>query len=171
MLRPIRDANQALRATGVPITPRHRSRPRNGRSANGHRAMARRTRSATSRRPPLRGHYLAMAKFANHLQSLCLNGGGGGNRKHRISSRFRQLRVITGNRILSYRKRKTAKSMFGKTLCQLAKSNAIPRREGRTWETCPSPRPWGRSRARSCRALGMQTHESWRALCCGSWHK
>ena len=68
--------------------------------------------------------------------------GGGGNRKHPISCRIRQLRGIAGNRILGYRKQMTAKSTFGKTLCQLAKSNARVRREGRTWETCPPPRPW-----------------------------
>ncbi len=110
-----------------------------------------------------------IAEFTNHKQSLVLSSGGGGNRKHRISSRFAQLRVITGNRILSYRKQKTGKSMFGKPLCQVAKSNARLRREGRTWETCPPPRPWARSRARSRRALGMQSRESWRAPSCGCW--
>ena len=43
---------------------------------------------------------------ANRRQSLRLFGGGGGNRKHRISRRFRQLQVIKGNRILSQRKQK-----------------------------------------------------------------
>jgi SagB-type dehydrogenase family enzyme len=62
-------------------------------------------------------------------------------RKHQIPPRIRQLPAITGNRILSYRNQTTAKSTFGKTLCGLANSNARPRREGRTWETCPPPRP------------------------------
>jgi hypothetical protein len=97
-------------------------------------------------------------------------GGGGGNRKHRISSRFAQLRVITGDRIPSYRKQKTAKGTFGKPFCQVAKSNAKPCREGRTWETYPPPRPWGGWRARSCRVLGMQSREIWRAPSCGYWH-
>jgi len=38
---------------------------------------------------------------ANLRQSLRLFGGGGGNRKPRISRRFAQARVVTGNRILS----------------------------------------------------------------------
>ena len=37
----------------------------------------------------------------NPRPSLRLFSGGGGNRKHRISRRATQLRVITGNRILS----------------------------------------------------------------------
>jgi hypothetical protein len=95
--------------------------------------------------------------------------GGGGNRKHRISSRFAQLRVITGDRIPSYRKQKTAKGTFGKALCQLAKWKRRRCGEGRTWETCPPRRPWARSRARSSRALGTQTLATWRAPCCGYW--
>jgi hypothetical protein len=98
-----------------------------------------------------------------------LSSGGGGNRKHPISRRIRQLRVIAGNRIRSQRKRNTAKSMFGKRLCQLAKSNARPRREGRTWETRPPPRPWACWRARFCRALGTRSREIWRAPSCGYW--
>ncbi|MFA9471669.1 MAG: hypothetical protein ACERNK_13945, partial [Deltaproteobacteria bacterium] len=38
---------------------------------------------------------------ANPRQSLRLFGGDGGNRKHWISPRIRQVRVITGNRIPS----------------------------------------------------------------------
>ena len=96
-------------------------------------------------------------------------GGGCGNRKHRISCRSRQLQVITGNPIPTYRNQKTAKSTFGKTLCQLAKSNPRSRREGRTWETCPPPRPWAAWHARFCRVLGMRSRESWRAPSCGYW--
>ena len=99
-----------------------------------------------------------------------MSSGGGGNRKLRISSRFTQLRGITGNQILSQRKRKTRKSTFGKTLCQLAKPNARLRREGRTWETCPPPRPWVRWPARCCRARGMRNRVSWRAPSYSSWH-
>ena len=98
------------------------------------------------------------------------SSGGGGNRKHPISSRFAQLRVITGNWIPSYRNQKTAKSTFGKPLCQLAKSNVRPHRKARTWEACPPPRPWARWRARSCRAHGTRTRAVWRVPCCGYWH-
>ena len=112
---------------------------------------------------------ICVSQNANPRQSLRLFGGGGGNRKHRTSRRFRQLRVITGNQILSYRKQKTRKSTFGKTLCQLAKPNTRRQREGRTWETCPPPRLWARWRARSCRALVMQSRDSWRAPSCVYW--
>jgi len=84
---------------------------------------------------------ICVSQNANPLQSLRLFSGGGGNRKHRVSRRFRQLRVITGNRILNYRKQTTAESTFGKTLCRLAKSDARPRREGPKWKMCPPPRP------------------------------
>jgi integrase len=113
---------------------------------------------------------ICVSQNANPRQSLRLFGGGGGNRKHRISSRFAQLRVITGNRIPSYRSQNTRRSTFGKTLCQVAKPNASCSREGRTWERRPPPRPWACSRARSCRAQGMQSRESWRAPSCGCWH-
>jgi len=113
---------------------------------------------------------ICVSENANPRQSLRLFGGGGGNRKHRISRRFAQLRVITGNWILSQGKRGTAKSMFGKPLCQVANPEPRRRGEGRTWETCPSPRPWARWRARSCRVQGMQSRESWRAPSCGYWH-
>jgi len=103
-------------------------------------------------------------------QSLRLFGGGGGNRKHPISGRSRQLQVITGNPIPSYRNRNTRKSTFGKTLCQLAKSNPRSRREGRTWERRPPPRPWARWRARFFRARGTPNRVSWRGLSCGSSH-
>jgi hypothetical protein len=84
---------------------------------------------------------ISVSENANARQSLRLFGGGGGDRKHVISSRFAQVRVITGKRILNQGNQKTAKSSFGKPLCQLAKSSARLRREGRTWETCPPPRP------------------------------
>ena len=111
-----------------------------------------------------------IGELANHEQSPVLSSGGGGNRKQRVSRRSRQLQVITGNPIPSYRNQNTRKSTFGKTLCQLAKSNARRRGEGRTWESCPPPRPWARSRARSCRAPGMRSRESWRAPCYGYLH-
>jgi hypothetical protein len=120
-------------------------------------------------RLPERIYDICVSENANARQSLRLFGGGGGNRKHVISSRFAQVRVITGNRMLSQRKQTTAKSTFGKPLCQLAKSNPSVRREGRRWETCPPRRPWARSRARSSRALGTQTLATWRAPCCGYW--
>ncbi|MBW2718290.1 MAG: hypothetical protein JRD94_06960 [Deltaproteobacteria bacterium] len=44
---------------------------------------------------------ICVSRNANPRQSLRLFGGGGGNRKHPISPRIRQLRVITGNRIPS----------------------------------------------------------------------
>jgi integrase len=44
---------------------------------------------------------ICVSENANPRQSLRLFGGGGGNRKHRISRRFAQLRVIMGNRIPS----------------------------------------------------------------------
>jgi hypothetical protein len=50
------------------------------------------------------------------------------------------------------------------------KSDARLRREGRTWETHPPPRPWARSRVRFCPALGMPIRDSWRAPSCGYWH-
>ena len=112
----------------------------------------------------------AIAELANHTQSLSLISGGGGNRKHQISPRIRQLRGITGNRIPSQGKQETAKSTLRKPLCQVAKSNARPRREGRTWEMCPPPRPWARWRARFYRAHGTQTRAVWRVPCCGYWH-
>jgi hypothetical protein len=112
----------------------------------------------------------AIGECANHKQSLFSNSGGGGNRKDPISRRFRQLQVTTGNRALSQRKQKTRKNTFGKTLCQLAKSNTRRCREGRMWEICPLPRPWALARAVSCRALGTQSHESWREPSCGYSH-
>ena len=112
----------------------------------------------------------AITELANHKQSLVLSSGGGGNRKHRISSRIRQLRGITGNRIPSYRKQKTAKSMFGKTFCQLAKSERRRRREGRTWESYPPPGPWAAWPARFWRAHGTRTRAAWHAPCCNCWH-
>jgi len=109
-------------------------------------------------------------EFANHKQSLVLSSGGGENRKHQISSRIRQLRVITGNRILSQRNQNTRKSTFGKTLCQLAKSEPRRRREGRTWETCPPPRRSANWPVAFCRARVMKPRGSWRVPCCGYWH-
>ena len=107
---------------------------------------------------------------ANRLQSLRLFGGGGGNRKPRISLRITQVRGITGNPIPSYRNQNTRKSTFGKTLCQLARSNARPRREGRTWERRPPPRHWAAWHARFYRARGTPNRVSWRAPFCSCWH-
>ena len=84
---------------------------------------------------------MSVFENANRAQSLRLISGGGGNRKHRISPRIRQLRGITGNRIPSYRNQNTRKCSFGKTLCQVAKPKPRRGREGRTWEMCPPPRP------------------------------
>ena len=50
--------------------------------------------------------------------------------------------------------------MFGKTLCQLAKSNTRQRREGRTWERRPPPRPWAAWHARFFRAHGTPNRVS-----------
>jgi hypothetical protein len=71
---------------------------------------------------------ICVSRNANPRQSLRLFGGGGGNRKQQISRRFAQLRVIMGNRIASQRKQKTAKGTYGKPRCQVAKSDAKPRR-------------------------------------------
>ena len=103
---------------------------------------------------------ICVSQNANPRQSLRLFGGGGGNRKPRISVRIRQVRGITGNRIPSHRNQNTRKSSFGKPFCQVAKSRTTRRREGLTWERRPPPRPWARSRVRSCRDLGMQSRES-----------
>ncbi|MDH3727071.1 MAG: hypothetical protein OER77_06040 [Myxococcales bacterium] len=113
---------------------------------------------------------ICVSQNAKPRQSLRLFGGGGGNRKQRIWCRFAQLRVITGNRIPSYRKQKTAKSMFGKALCQLAKSKPGRCREGRTWERRPPPRPWAAWPARFFRAHGTPNRAIWRAPFYSSWH-
>jgi len=98
-----------------------------------------------------------------------LFGGGGGNRKQRISVRIRQLRGITGNPIRSDRNQNTRKSSFGKPFCQMAKPEPRQLREGRTWETCPPPRPWAAWHARFFRAHVTQTLAAWRAPCWSFW--
>jgi hypothetical protein len=106
---------------------------------------------------------ICVSQNANPRQSLRLFGGGGGNRKQRISMQIRQVRGITGNRIPSKRNQNTRKSSFGKPFCQVAKSKPRQSREGRTWETCPPPRPWAAWRARFFRAHGTLNRVSWRA--------
>jgi integrase len=109
---------------------------------------------------------ISVFENANPPQSLRLISGGGGNRKPRISSRIRQLRGITGNRISSRRNQNTRKSSFGKPVCQMAKSKPRQLREGRTWERRPPPRPSAAWPARFCRARGIPSRVSSRV---SSW--
>jgi len=152
----------------------HRDRTDQGGHGRTGGTAVRRSNSDSRRRrwvwcPYTRGLSSGTTSGGSAIGDGWANSGGGGNRKQRISRRSRQLQVIAGNPIPSDRNQNTRKSTFGKTLCQLAKSNARPRREGRTWETCPPPRPWAAWHARFFRAHVTQTLAAWRAPCWSFW--